>query len=310
MLLTPRIVRTHELTQEDLAPIYIGSQSNIGLTGPPQLIAQPPEPEPGAEATVPPAQAPAEPRVEPAVPGPAPRPGVPMPPAAAAPGVPSPPAAAPAGAPVPSQPPPTVRLPEGTAGVPTPAAGASPVPGTTTLPPPAPTQVPPAAPAPATPAVPPPVTPEPPAATPAAPPPAAGAQVVITTPGAEFRMGGGPYTVPISITNASRVSTITLSLSFNPAVLRVRTVQEASFMRQGGIAVAFTQQVDATSGRLDLTLTRTGDQTGASGAGLLAAVLFEPVAAGAATLSLSGVATTPQGQPVPLTLTPVTLTVR
>ena len=33
MLLTPHIVRTHELTAEDLAPIYIGTQSNIGLSG-------------------------------------------------------------------------------------------------------------------------------------------------------------------------------------------------------------------------------------------------------------------------------------
>ena len=30
MLLTPHIVRTHELTAEDLAPIYIGTQQNVG----------------------------------------------------------------------------------------------------------------------------------------------------------------------------------------------------------------------------------------------------------------------------------------
>ena len=41
MLLTPRIVRTHELTQEDVNPVYIGSQQNLGLTGPPPLIAAP-----------------------------------------------------------------------------------------------------------------------------------------------------------------------------------------------------------------------------------------------------------------------------
>ena len=33
MLLTPHIVRTHELTAEDLAPIYIGTQQNVGLAG-------------------------------------------------------------------------------------------------------------------------------------------------------------------------------------------------------------------------------------------------------------------------------------
>ena len=46
MLLTPRIVRAHQLTQEDLSPIHIGTQQNLGLTGPPPLIA--PRPEAGA----------------------------------------------------------------------------------------------------------------------------------------------------------------------------------------------------------------------------------------------------------------------
>ena len=53
MLLTPHIVRTQELTESDLRPIYIGSQQNLGLGGPPPLIAAP-EPEP----TPPPAPAP------------------------------------------------------------------------------------------------------------------------------------------------------------------------------------------------------------------------------------------------------------
>jgi len=44
--------------------------------------------------------------------------------------------------------------------------------------------------------------------------------------------------------------------------------------------------------------------------GLLAAVLLEPVAAGATNLALSGLATTPQGAPVPLAFSPVSVTVR
>jgi type II secretory pathway component GspD/PulD (secretin) len=316
MLLTPRIVRTHELTQQDLSPIYIGSQSSIGLTGAPQLIAPPAGTE---EPEAPPSAAPA--------PGPAPPPLAPG--TVARPGVPGPPVAAPAGA----QPggvtgtpvtPPTVRLPDGTVAAPTQPAGSSPIPGTTTLPPAAPAAAPaqPVVPSPrveppaqpAAQAPPPtfttPVAPAPEAAPPATPAAPSSAQILLTAPGAEMRVGGGPYTVPISITNASRVSTATVSVSFNPSALRVRTVQEGSFMRQGGIAVAFTQQVDAASGRIDITLTRTGDQTGASGSGLLAAVLFEPIGAGTSTFSLSGLATTPQGTPVPLSFSPVTVTVR
>ncbi len=48
MLLTPHIVRTHELTVDDLAPMYIGTQQNVGLTGPPPLIQPPAAEEPPA----------------------------------------------------------------------------------------------------------------------------------------------------------------------------------------------------------------------------------------------------------------------
>jgi hypothetical protein len=147
----------------------------------------------------------------------------------------------------------------------------------------------------------------PPTTTAQAPP---AAQVVLTLPSSEFRVGAGPYTVPVSIVGVSRLSVLSLTVTFNPAVVRVRSVQEGSFLRQGGVPVAFTQQVDAAAGRLDISMTRTGDMTGASGAGLLAAVLFEPVAPGTAALALSGVATTPQGEPVGLVMNTVSVTVR
>ena len=37
MLLTPRIVRTHQLTEQDVSPIYIGTQQNMGVAGAPAL---------------------------------------------------------------------------------------------------------------------------------------------------------------------------------------------------------------------------------------------------------------------------------
>ncbi|MDE3156075.1 MAG: hypothetical protein KGN76_13280, partial [Acidobacteriota bacterium] len=182
------------------------------------------------------------------------------------------------------------------------------------------------APAGATPATPRPQTIQPPAAatgaqTPVEPrpgpppgPPTSGtvgsAQVIITPPGTQFSVGGGPYTVPISVTSAVRMSTITLTLMYNPAVLRVRTVQEGSFLRQGGGTPTFTQQVNATAGRVDITITRAADSTGASGSGLLAAVLFDAIAPGSSALTPSGVAAGPGGTPMSLQLTPVTVTVK
>lgn len=136
------------------------------------------------------------------------------------------------------------------------------------------------------------------------------AQVIVTPPGTEFRVAGGPYTVPVSINNASRVSVVTLTVTFNPNVLRVRTVQDGTFMRQGGTVTTFTPRIDAATGRVDIAVTRTSDQAGASGAGLLAALVFDAVGPGGSMISVSGVASNPEGGPVPLQFSPVTVTVR
>jgi type II secretory pathway component GspD/PulD (secretin) len=290
MLLTPHIVRTHELTVEDLSAIFIGTQQNVGLGGPPPLIA--PQP------------------VEAPAPTPAPAPGGALTPAETVPGVPRTLAS-----PTPGVPPLNPPKPAGTSPVPTlTPPGAVPPTGAPTV-----------GPAPAAPVAPvaPPTAP-PGAELPAAPPrdpnapPAAGApaaaataaQIIVTPPGSEFRVAGGPYTVPVSINNASRVSTLTLTVTFNPNVLRVRTVQDGTFMRQGGVTTSFTPRIDAPAGRVDVAITRTADQAGASGAGLLAALLFDAVGPGNSAIQVNGVGNTPEGVPVTLQFNPVTVTVR
>jgi hypothetical protein len=176
--------------------------------------------------------------------------------------------------------------------------GSSATPGTTTVP---------AAPAP-TPA---PTVAGAPTAAQAIPPPASGGQIVLSPPGTEFRVGAGPYTVPVSITGASQVSSVSLTITFNPAALRVRVVQEGSFMRTGGVAAAFTQQVDGASGRVDIAIVRTGDATGVAGTGLLAAILFDAVGGGPASFAVTGTAAGPRGTPVPLQFSPApSVTVR
>jgi len=249
MLLTPRIVRTQEITATDLSPIFIGTQQNLGLNGPPPLIAAPPEAAPGA----PPA---------PAAPGP-PQPAQP------APGQPAAPNAPPGGA---------ANAAPGVSIVP---PGSSQVPGTTAVT----------------------AAPTPPGATPAVAP--AGAQIIVTPPGTDFRVGAGPYTVAISATNASRLSGLSLTLTFNPTALRVRAVQEGSFMRAGGAQATFTQMVDASTGRIDIAIVRTGDATGVAGTGLLAAVVFDAVGGGPSNLAITGTATAPAGSPASLQVSPV-----
>jgi hypothetical protein len=133
--------------------------------------------------------------------------------------------------------------------------------------------------------------------------------VTLTAP-AEMRLGGGPYTVPVSISNAARLSTISISIAFNPAVLRVRSVQEGTLMRQGGITPTFTQQVDTAAGRIDIAVTRPNDLTGAMGTGLLAAVLLEPVAAGQSALTVTGVGSVVGGGAAALQFAPANVVVK
>ena len=278
MLLTPRIVRTHELRASDLSPIYIGTQANMTLGGPPAVM--------GGDA--PPATGVITPGV---APSPAEAAGQPT-------GLPS---VAVTGAPA------------GTTVRPIVPPGSSPIPGMVMAP------SAPAAPAPSnivvSPIDPPVVSappPAPPAATVApAPVPSSSTPARITlSPPSEMRMGSGPYTVPISVAGATRLSTLTISITYNPAIIRVRGVQEGTFMRQGGVAPAFSSQVDEKSGRVDIVITRPGDQTGASTAGLLAALLIEPVAPGTGSLSLSGSASVPGGASAPLQFLPAGVTVR
>ena len=293
ILLTPHIVRTHEITEDDLKPLYIGSQQNLGVGGgPPPLIAPPlaeaapaapaPGTQPGFATLTPPGEIVSAPNpqrgpggtVVSAPPGSSPVPGTVLVTPTPAPTAPAPPTVVP------------VPQPEPTPPVTPPAT------------PPA------AAPTPA------PATPPAPAAAPQQPITSAGigsAQVTITPP-PTIRVGGGPYTVPISISEASRISTVTLTLLYDPTKLRVRSVQEGSFMRAGGATVAFSQQV--TGNRIDITLARGGDATGASGTGLLAAILFDAVAPGSSALTLSGAATGPGGAVMGLRFAPATVTVQ
>jgi len=293
MLLTPHIVRTHELTQKDFMPIYIGSQQNLGLSGPPPIIGLTTDPE-----TVPPqAAAP-----------PAPQAGG-LPPGSVVPG------------------------PPGTATKAVIPPGSSPIPGTVGVPV-QPAAVPPAQP----PAVPPEQVPQavaplvPPAAPPALakpmsppatsagptgavpPAPAANAdaltQVLVGAPTTPMLVAGGPYTVPIAISGVSRVSTVSLSITFNPRVLRVRLPQEGDFMRKGGAKVIFTHKTDEAAGRIDMILTRVNDTVGASGDGVVVGVIFDAIGAGTSALTAAGVATAPGGATVPLQFVPATVTVR
>jgi general secretion pathway protein D len=267
-LMTPRLVRSSEVTQENLDPIYIGSQQNLGLTGAPPLIATEPAaaapPAGAAPVAGPVAQPlstlPGQPQTGPVTEGPAVLPAGPLPPAAA------------------------------TGQQPIPVA---PDPGAPPVPPPAPPATAPAE-----------------APAPPAPTPSPTARLAITSPGPQFAVGGGPYTVPITISGAQRLSTVSLSVTYNPSVLRVRSVQPGTFLAQGGVTPTFSQQIDPGAGRVDVTVLRPGDQVGATGTGLIATLVFEAIAPGQSAITPAGVASNPEQGSIGLQLVPAAVTVR
>ena len=81
-------------------------------------------------------------------------------------------------------------------------------------------------------------------------------------------------------------------------------------MRQGGAQATFTQDVDAQTGIIRMTTTRNDDGTGVSGAGLLAALLFDAVGPGSVTLDMNGTVSTPAGTSLELEFSTATMTVQ
>ncbi|MEZ5319638.1 MAG: cohesin domain-containing protein [Vicinamibacterales bacterium] len=273
MIITPRIIRSHELKPEDLQPTYVGTSQNFGLGRVPSLIAPgTPPPQATVPLTGPPASG-----------GGGGRGG-------------EPPATNPAGQ-------------AGQAG----AAQAGQAAQVT--PPPVPVQVPP----PATPPTTPPpagenrvtgvVPVEPVTGDPMAPPQPQGAAEVSVTVGGEQLAGGPPFTVPVTLANASDVSAVTVTLTFDPAVVQVAGVSPGSLMDQGGVKSTFVPRMNPQAGRVDIAVARPG-QTGATGTGLLAAVQLKGVSAGTAQIAVSAVATTASGQPVRVQAKPATVIIK
>jgi general secretion pathway protein D len=271
VLMTPRIIRSHELTQDDINALFIGSSQNLGIGGPPPLIAPPPVqglPPAGGAAVpgaAPPAGAPGAPGGA-AVPGPAAAPAPDGQPGAAVTPNTAPPAAVapPATTPFPGVPAPVTTAPRDATA--TSQTGATP-----------------------------------PALSPTGATP--GAQIVMSPGATEFRVGSNGYPVVISAANASRLSSLSLTLTYNPAALRVRSVQQGTFMSSAGTAVAFTED-HANPGRVDVVMMRTGDSTGASGSGLLSSIIFDAIGPGPANLVITGTATAPGGGALPLQFAP------
>ena len=235
MIVTPHIIRSREITADDLRPLYVGTSTNLGAGTTPTLIS---------------------------------------------------PAAGPPPALGPGQ--------QGAAGLPT---GATPPPaGGAAAPPPAPARAPGVVPI------------EPVTGPPAQP--ATGTQILVRVPEGPLQMGGPPYNVPLSIDNVNQLGSLTMTITYDPKVLRATAASQGTFMQQGGVQTTFVPKIDEATGRIDIALARPATSPGATGSGFLIGVTFQAVAAGQSRIAVTAVAMTASGQPIPVQVAPATVTVK
>lgn len=140
------------------------------------------------------------------------------------------------------------------------------------------------------------------------------ARVIVSAPSVgptgALLAGGGPHTMPIQITGASDLATLSLTITYDPSVVRDPSVTPGSFMGQGGGQGTFVPGIDAAAGRIDLAFTRPISASGATGSGLLAAIAFRAGEAGSTEIRVTGVGTSSKGQSIPLQFGTARVTVR
>ena len=90
---------------------------------------------------------------------------------------------------------------------------------------------------------------------------------------------GSTFSLDISIQNVTNLYAWELKLYYPNSVLNGTTVTEGPFLKAGGVSTfffwpEFTDNYNATQGRLHVACTRTGDVMGVDGDGVLATITF------------------------------------
>jgi general secretion pathway protein D len=244
MIVTPHIIRSREITADDLKPLYVGTTTNLGAGTTPTLISPAAGPPPPTTIGNPAQQGQVAGQIT-------------TPPVGAAATPPGGAAAAGAGAPPRANVVPVVPIE---------AAGA-----------------------------------------PASP---TGARVLVQLPETPMQVGGPPYTLPLRIESVSQLGSATITITYDPKVLRATSVSPGPFVQQGGVQPTFLPKIDEVAGRIDIAIARPVSSPGAAGDGWLAGLVFQAVAPGTTRLNVTAVAKTPTGQDIPLQVAPATVVVK
>jgi general secretion pathway protein D len=107
------------------------------------------------------------------------------------------------------------------------------------------------------------------------------------------------FRISVILRSAEEIGSMSVNLSFDPSVVRLKQIERGSVAAQAGREAPFLQNIDNSSGTCTIGFSSTDVSRGFRGSGRLANLVFDAVAEGESTISFSGVsANSPTGKAV------------
>ncbi len=107
------------------------------------------------------------------------------------------------------------------------------------------------------------------------------------------------FRISVNVRTEQEVGNMTVNLSFNPQILKLKEVTEGGLLRQLGANVPFLRNIDNTGGSCTIGFSSPLPNRGFKGEGSLAVLVFESVAKGESSVAVSSVsANAPTGKMV------------
>lgn len=111
---------------------------------------------------------------------------------------------------------------------------------------------------------------------------------------------GVEFIEKVTVENAENIGSLVLTLTFDPALVRVKDVKEESFMSPDKVKTSFLKTFNNTSGEIQVGISREGFGKGASGTGEIVSIIFESIKEGRTAIAIaSGNLRTPLSAEVP-----------
>ncbi|OFV99466.1 MAG: hypothetical protein A3F68_09085 [Acidobacteria bacterium RIFCSPLOWO2_12_FULL_54_10] len=140
--------------------------------------------------------------------------------------------------------------------------------------------------------------------------PGPGAKLLLNNPVANPKPGE-TVELPLMVENANDVSTVSLEVQYDPAILQLLRVSSGGFLGQGNQPVTIVERAEENSGKLQVTLSRPPKSEPVSGQGTLAVLIFQAAQSGVSPLQItSSLVGSSSSSKIPVPGTQATVTVQ